>query len=164
MHCIVPIGPPCVDLGVTTEQLNAFALTELADLLETAGTVTVISGLEPGWDHAVAKTALGIGLNLHIVIPYCGWEMKWSAGFQKKCQTLIDECFILTYMSTDRTHDDWPANSYMVSIADAAFVLMPAGYEKPKERGQGTYGRLWAANMQKKQIVDVWPSFRESGY
>lgn len=148
---IAAAGGSCAEIGTSMEDLRAFAFVELAERMPAV----VLIGLEPGWDHALGFAALDAGLNLHVIIPYRDWPSKWSVGIQKKCEKLIEGCHVLTYMGDSR--DESTSDIHIVSIADTVLTLYPPGM-KPHEIG----GRIRSAEIQKKKLVDLWPSWLES--
>src|SRR5580692_11012946 len=110
---IMPAGQSCRDLGVSLDEMKSFALAEI----DWKDVLVVVSGFEPGWDQAVGLTAIDLGIPLHLVIPFHGWQSKWSEAQQKKCQKMIEGSTIFTYW-TEKIWLDTQANQYMASLSD----------------------------------------------
>lgn len=144
---IAAAGQSAQELGGSSDQLRSFALVQLAEYKPTM----VVIGVQPGWDHALGFTAIDLQIPLMVIVPYAGYESKYSAGLQKKIQTLIAESMISSWLprtaSTDR-HADLD----IVNHADAILALVGPGKE---------HNRVKDARMLKLQIIDCWPEWKE---
>jgi uncharacterized phage-like protein YoqJ len=148
MGAVMTIGPSCRDLGLSLDVLSNFVLGEL----EWDSIDGIICGIEPGWDQAVALTALDIGKPVHVITPYPGWEKKWSDSIQKKCLRIIDQATTWTYMNS--IHDERPADGHMVDCSDSALALIPDGWMS---------NRLSVATLKKIPINNLWRAIHEAG-
>lgn len=145
---ILTAGPTCQELAVALPDLRGFVLAEL----NWDDISFIVCGLTPGWDHAVALTAIEVGKYIHVVIPYSGWEMKFSASLQKNCRKILDGCHVLTYMGSE--HVEGPANHYMVSLVERLVVLGEPGWNNE---------RVSVGTLNKKPITNLWQSWIEAG-
>lgn len=146
---ILTIGAGCQDLGLSLDDLTSFALAEI----DWPSIYYIVCGVDPGWDQAMATTAIAQNIPVHIMIPYHGWELKWSKAIQKKARLLMEQAQAVTTWS-EHIHDERPTINHMIDCCDEALVMAPAGW---------TSLRLDVAKLKKLPYINHWGSLQESG-
>lgn len=145
---LLPSGLSCRDLGVSLEDLKSFALCEI----EWSRVSSVVCGMEPGWDQAVALTAIDSGIDVHLVIPNYERMGKWSLSQQKKCQVIIDAALIVENWGSSGSELD--ADRRLASLAEELVVLGQEGFNNV---------RISVSTHRRIPITQLWESWKMAG-
>jgi hypothetical protein len=144
-NIIAAAGQSAEQLGGSSDQLRSFALVELAGLHPSM----IVIGPQPGWDHALGFTAIELEIPLMVVVPYPGYESRYTDGLQRKIQKLIEAAMIVSWLpklsGTDR-HADLD----IVEHADQILALTSKEHERVK-----------LARQKNLPVIDCWPGWKE---
>lgn len=150
-NLFVPCGQSCKDLGAALEDMQNFALAEI-DWAKCGGVVT---GVEPGWDQAMAFAAMGLKIPVHVVLPCASWIEQWGKQAQKRCDQIIAYCNTLTWMGLEgKQGAALDTDKYLVSLGDQVMVLGRPGWVGARES---------IGTLRKLKVNKLWESWVESG-
>lgn len=76
-------------------------LTEFAmhALLEYPDLRKVLSGMAQGWDMALARAAIKLGIPLHAAVPFKGFEARWPTDAQRMYHLTLGQAQHVTIVS-----------------------------------------------------------------
>lgn len=87
----------------TEEALREVALRALDGSVELYGGVRgVITGMALGWDQAVARACVDLGVPFVAAVPFRGQEARWSADAQASYRRLLDRAARVVVVSKGR--------------------------------------------------------------
>lgn len=143
-------GPSCKEVGVALDDMKAFVLSEF----DWDKILTVVCGLDAGWDHAVALTAIDLGVPVTVVSLGASWHReKYPLSVQKHCERIIQDCFTLTWMQEGCSESE--KDLYLLSLCDAVAVLQKPGWSNNRFH--------IAKNTKKLPVTNYWGSWVEAG-
>lgn len=119
----------------------------------------VISGMALGWDTAIAKAAVALGIPLLAAVPFKGQESKWPYKKQEEYYNLLRAANDIVYVSdppysAQKMHI---RNEWMVNECDLLLACWDGS-------ASGTYQCIaYARNIQRYKtdlhIKNVWEDF-----
>ena len=107
------------------ERLNKFAFEVLYDEKRHDPEIRIISGLALGWDQALAKAAIDLGIHLTVAIPFEGQERMWPAKSQNHYREMRAAA-TTEYVVSPGGYTPWKMqarNQWMVNHSDVMFAL-----------------------------------------
>ncbi len=112
----------------------------------------VISGMALGWDQALAKAAIVLGIPLYAAVPFSGQESAWPLESQDAYHRILDQC--------DRVVIVTPGgyapvkmqlrNQWMVDQCDLLAALWDG-------TDGGTHNCVKYAKAIRKPLRNLWP-------
>jgi hypothetical protein len=122
-----------------------------AQSLEMYRPTTLITSLEPGWDQALAKAALGLNIPLHVALPYPEQEWFIQANYPNLYQDLLPKAKYIECMGEGyHPAAGLECRRWRVNRADLALTLWDYGFS-----GE-TFELIDFALKAGKKVVNLW--------
>ncbi len=112
---------------------------------------SVITSLYPGWDQALAKTAMLMGIPLHVAFPYREWELILQTDYPTLYNDLLPKAKHIECLS-DINHEDADGVCHLWRAAQADQVLALWDYEFCGD----TFEVIDYALKNCKGVVNLW--------
>lgn len=145
--------------GHRPDKLGGYGEIATARLLRMASMVVfamrparVISEMALGWDQAIARSAISMGVPVVAAVPFAGQESAWPAASQdayvdilRKCSEVVTVC--------EGGYAPWKMqvrNQWMVEHGDHLIALWDGS-------PGGTANCVNYANSRSKDLTNVWP-------
>lgn len=137
--------------GYSDEVFNN--LVEVAHMFLCAGQPAekVISGGALGWDQALARAAIDLGIPTVLALPFRGYESKWPQESKDKLDILASKSKEVIFVCDDG-YAPWKMqkrNEWMVDHADRVLALWDGS-------SGGTANCIAYANKVGKPITNLW--------
>lgn len=131
-------------------------LVSLARTYLTAGEQIdiVISGGALGWDQALAEAALGLGIPIHLYLPFPGFEDRWPNESKAFLHSQMHRAAKVLFIS-EPSYAGWKMqvrNTAMVDASDRVLALWDGSTG-------GTGNCIQYAKKVGKPIVNLWDVF-----
>lgn len=127
-------------------------LTALArDWLQEARPAKVISGMALGWDQALARASVDVGIPFIAAVPFKGFASPWPSSSQYQLTALLclaSEIHIVSEMPGSAALQQ--RNEWMVDRADEMVALWDGSFG-------GTFNCLRYAQRRGKAVANLWP-------
>jgi uncharacterized phage-like protein YoqJ len=118
--------------GVPDAHLRSSIRDQLEIELEAHdGLVHAYSGMARGVDTVFATQALRMGIELHAVIPFEGFEARWSAADQRKLETLLAKAASIQVVCEEGSKEAYQRRNE--ALVDNVNILL--GYYVPGKAG-----------------------------
>ena len=116
----------------------------------------IISGMALGWDQALARAAVELGIPFIAAVPFRGQEMAWPASSQKEYAELLTLALKTIYVSEPGYYKQKMQirNAFMVNSCDIVLALWdgtPGGTKNCLD---------YATYRAKKMVINVWDEWR----
>lgn len=124
------------------------------DYLSEQSVDTIISGGALGWDQALAKAAIDLGIPLTMALPFCGFDSRWPKESQQALFSLCTKAKDVVYVC-DSGYAPWKMqkrNEWMVDHADRVLALWNG-------TPGGTANCVRYAEKVGKPIVNLWEMY-----
>lgn len=126
-----------------------------AEILKVEKPDIVISGMALGWDFAIAKAAISLGIPLHAYLPCENQGSKWPESSQRELKELVDKASkVVTVSKEFNRYCMQKRNEHMVKAGTVGLALWNGS------KG-GTKNCLKYADKVGKPIVNVWNEYEE---
>ena len=111
----------------------------------------VISGMALGWDQALAKAAIQLGVPFTAAVPFVGQEGKWPMSSQAEYQSTIARAAYVQIVCPGgySARSMQVRNEWMVDNSDAVLAMWDGSTG-------GTYNCVQYALHRGKQIINLW--------
>lgn len=122
-----------------------------AHALLTLDAGKVISGMALGWDQAVARAALALGIPFIAAVPFAGQESRWPEGSQRDYRRLLDAAERVVVVSTGE-YKTWKMqrrNEWMVDNCNIIAALWDGS-------SGGTLNCLNYAHACRRRVENFW--------
>ena len=126
-----------------------------------ASGVVALSGMALGVDTWYAEEALALGVPVWAAVPFRGQPNIWGAADRARHAELLTRAWRVTELSPDTQPDRGTAtqllherNAYMISVSDAALVVLRAD----KEKSGGTAGAYRSLVEQQRKFWRFTPT------
>lgn len=145
--------------GYSDQTLARLAALARATLVQLQAT-EVITGLDPGWQQAVALAALELSLPVIAAIPYDGQDKLWDEPDRERWEVILfqaerivhvhrlPEYYAEEHRAKIRLRDEW-----MVENSDLVVALVD----------EDESGIIAYAKQQNKDVFNVWNSWLKYG-
>jgi uncharacterized phage-like protein YoqJ len=117
-----------------------------------------MSGCALGWDQAIADAALELGHNLHLAVPFDGFDARWTPSARRHFDYIRERATSVHVVCSPNTVDTIGVpkaldqrNRYMLGCSSVLLALYD-GVSKG-----GTYSCLYQAELRKVPVDNVWP-------
>lgn len=111
----------------------------------------LITSLYPGWDQALAKAAVNLGIPVHVALPYPQREQFLRLSFPDLYKDLLPKARHIESVSKTQHKDaDLECHRWRLSRADTILALWD--YEFSGE----TFQVIDAGLKARKQVVNLW--------
>ncbi len=130
-------------------QVATQALTDLSP-------ARVITGMALGWDQAIAKACIELGIPFEAAIPFQGQESRWPATSQDdywEILTHADDIHVLSDSSYSPSLME-ARNRWMVDHSDEVVALWN------KLQSGGTWNCIQYAFSKGKPVINYWPEWK----
>jgi len=117
----------------------------------------VISGMAEGWDQAIVKACIHLGIPFVASVPFEGQESVWSPDAQKMYREMLVAAHRVVIVSEGgfAPHKYHIRDEWMVDNSIATLALWN-GF-----KNGGTYNTVKYAEKIKKPVLNVWPGWEE---
>jgi uncharacterized phage-like protein YoqJ len=92
--------------------------------LEEINPTTVISGMAIGWDFAIAKGSLSLGIGLIAAIPFKGQETQWPNSSRNDYWTILNNPLTLHYVVCEGGYESWKMQRRNEWMADRVNLML----------------------------------------
>lgn len=136
-----------------SERLEAFAAGIIIDLKPRS----VITGMALGWDQAVARAAVVLGVPIVAAIPFAGQERKWPPESQRAYRELLSKLSELVTVCHGG-YEAWKMqrrNEWMVDNCTKLVALWDGSIG-------GTANCVTYARRVGRETLNVWPRWLEA--
>jgi uncharacterized phage-like protein YoqJ len=137
--------------------LEQFAIMKLSEYKGTC--LKVLTGMALGWDQAIAKACIHIGISFVACIPFKSQEDKWNMTLQKDYNRILGRASDIIY--TDGGYGPYAIwkmhkrNHYMVDNSDMVLALWDGNLSG------GTASCVRYAFKKDKPVVNCWDDWRK---
>lgn len=111
----------------------------------------LITSLYPGWDQALAKAALNLGIPIHVALPYRKREHFLRVNFPDLYKDLLPKARHIECLS-DTQHKDSDLECHLWRASRADMILALWEYEF----SGNTFQVIDASLKAHKQVVNLW--------
>ena len=115
----------------------------------------VISGMALGWDQALARAAISLGIPLLAALPFKDQDCKWPARSREDFADILGKAMQVVVVSEGgySAHKMQLRNEYMVDKCDSLLALWNGA-------PGGTANCVSYANRVGRPVTNLWSSFR----
>lgn len=119
--------------------------------------LSIISGMALGFDQALARAAVNLGISLTAAIPFRGQENKWSSEAVIYYNWLLDKAAVKIYVSDPgyAPYKMQVRNEWMVDNCDGILALWDGSQG-------GTGNCVNYAKARNKPVVNLWQDWAKS--
>jgi uncharacterized phage-like protein YoqJ len=137
--------------GHVARCLQQLAVAELSALQPRA----VITGMAVGWDQALARAAIELGLPFHAYVPFVGQERLWPAKTKEAYHALLTRAATVVICSPGgySAYKMQVRNERMVDDCDTLLALWDG-------TAGGTANCVAYAKRVERRIENCWPRFK----
>lgn len=112
----------------------------------------IVTGLERGWDTALAEAAANMDFVIHAILPHKGFQSNWKLHQKQRANRIIEQIEQRRYISPHPDPAPWKIARARDERAAAATLLL--ALYSPKDRKGRSY--LKGAGEQGVSYWDAW--------
>jgi len=121
-------------VGGYTKEVEDNLLNISTNILDEINPTSVISGMAIGWDFAIAKASLHLGIGLVAAIPFKGQESRWAKSSQNEYWDILNNPLTSSHIVCNSGYESWKMQRRNEWMADRV-NLMLAFWDGNKEGG-----------------------------
>jgi|688.fasta_scaffold169398_2 uncharacterized phage-like protein YoqJ len=121
-------------VGGYTKEVEDNLLNISTNILDEINPTSVISGMAIGWDFAIAKASLHLGIGLVAAIPFKGQESRWAKSSQNEYWDILNNPLTSSHIVCKSGYESWKMQRRNRWMADRV-NLMLAFWDGNKEGG-----------------------------
>lgn len=140
--------------GYSEDIKQKIYLTALKSLQEIKP-ATVVTGMALGWDQAIAKACIELGIPFVAALPFEGQENIWPKASQEEYHRLLKLAFHVEVVNPPpyRPHKMFERNEWMINNSAKSLALWDGGHNG------GTFDFIQYAMVCGKDVQNAWGIF-----